>query len=169
MKLILDANLTTLYKSKVLLSLLTNQQLANDTVSPYYSSIGSHIRHVIDFYSCIISGLKSSSDMINLIHRERDERMHHDCEHASCVLDQVINDFEVFSNYKEAHLVKVVDNLGTGNVTIDYTLGALLAQANSHAIHHYAIINYIMDRLEINIGDDTFGYNPTTPRTVSQN
>lgn len=168
MKLIVEANLTTLYKSKVLLSLLTNKQLANDTVPPYHSSIGSHIRHIIDFYSCIITGLKSSST-IDLIHRERDERMHYDCDHAGCVLDEIMNDFDVFSNYKETYLVKVVDNLGLGNVTIDYTLGALLAQANSHAIHHYAIINYIMDRLEININDDTFGYNPTTPIRVSQN
>ena len=167
MKLIIDANLITLNKSKVLFSLLTNQQLANNTVSPYYSSIGSHLRHIIDFYSCIIRGLKSSRT-INLIHRERDERMHHDCEYADCVLHQLISDFDLFYDYKETHLVKVVDNLGNGNVEIDYTLCALLAQANSHAIHHYAIINYIFDRLGIVIEDETFGYNPTTPRTVIQ-
>ena len=51
-----------------------------------------------------------------------------------------------------------------GKVEITYTLGAILAQANSHAIHHYAIINYILDSLGITIDDETFGYNPTTPK-----
>ena len=63
-------------------------------------------------------------------------------------------------------IVLVTDDLGLGKVEIEYTFSSLLAQANSHAIHHYAIINYILNGLKINITDDNFGYNPTTPRQV---
>jgi len=52
------------------------------------------------------------------------------------------------------------------NTNLKYTFIALLAQANSHTIHHYAIINYILDRLHIEMKDDSFGYNPTTPKQV---
>ncbi len=51
-----------------------------------------------------------------------------------------------------------------GKTEIQYTLGPIFAQANSHAIHHYAIINYILDNLGIKLQDEEFGYNPTTPR-----
>ena len=63
--------------------------------------------------------------------------------------------------------VLVTDDLGLGKTQIPYTYGSLLAQANSHTIHHYAIINYIFDSLGIVINDSEFGYNPTTPKQVS--
>lgn len=58
----------------------------------------------------------------------------------------------------------VIDDLGMGKIEISYTFGALLAQAKSHTIHHYAIINYILDRLGVTVSDSEFGYNPTTPK-----
>ena len=60
--------------------------------------------------------------------------------------------------------ISVIDDLGSGKMEIEYTLASLLAQANSHTIHHYAIISYILDRLNIAIEDETFGYNPSTPQ-----
>ena len=60
--------------------------------------------------------------------------------------------------------LRVIDDLGLGKVEINYSLSAILAQVNSHAIYHYAIVNYILDRLGIKIEDEIFGYNPTTPR-----
>ena len=69
----------------------------------------------------------------------------------------LVSDFEMETT------VSVTDDLGMGTIEIPYTYGALLAQANSHTIHHYAIINYIFDRLGIITNDSDFGYNPTTP------
>ena len=42
-------------------------------------------------------------------------------------------------------MVIVTDDLGMGKIEMTYTLGSLFSQANSHTIHHYAIINYIME------------------------
>ena len=57
----------------------------------------------------------------------------------------------------------MVDDLGQGQVTVEYTLGSALCQAHSHAIHHFACIGYVLEQLEVNIPDSRFGYNPTTP------
>jgi hypothetical protein len=73
------------------------------------------------------------------------------------------------STFKPNQSVLVIDDLGLGKTEIPYTYGALLAQANSHTIHHYAIINYIFDGLGIMINDSEFGYNPTTPKQFSVN
>lgn len=164
MNVIIQSSINTLKKSISLLSSISNEDLSNHSVSPYYSCIGSHVRHILDFYDCIIDGLGNKS--INLTNRKRDERMHSDCDYTLYHVVRIINLLEKLENYCFDQYYLVSDDLGMGKVEIKYSLGAILAQANSHAIHHYAIINYILDRLGISINDDTFGYNPTTPKKV---
>ena len=60
--------------------------------------------------------------------------------------------------------VKVTDDLGLGVITVNYTLGGLLIQAHSHAIHHFSSVGYVISQLGIQLPDEDFGFNPTTPR-----
>jgi len=60
----------------------------------------------------------------------------------------------------------VSDDLGRGMIKAKYTLAAVLIQAHSHAIHHFASIGYIIHQLGIALPDEDFGYNPTTPKTI---
>jgi hypothetical protein len=162
MNIIIQSSINTLNQSKLLLESITNDDLGDDSVSPYYSCIGSHIRHILDFYDCIFDGMVLNN--INLINRKRDESIHCDCDYALLNVNRIIRKLE---NTQDTYLDKIYlvnDDLGLGEVKVKYTLGAILAQANSHAIHHYAIINYILDRLGITIEDETFGFNPTTPK-----
>ena len=162
MHLITQSSIHTLSKSKTLVSSISDENLSNHSVPPYYSCIGSHLRHILDFYDCILEGLES--EKIDLTNRKRDERMHSDTNYAISNVDRVIKRLSKIDNYFLSKFYVVCDDLGMGKVEITYTLGAILAQANSHAIHHYAIINYILDSLGITIDDETFGYNPTTPK-----
>jgi uncharacterized damage-inducible protein DinB len=61
------------------------------------------------------------------------------------------------------YLLHVTDNLGAGKETIMYTLESVLAQANTHATHHYAIISYMLQTLGVETVIEGFGYNPSTP------
>ncbi len=162
MNIIIESSINTLNKSKSLLSVLSNQDLCNVSIPPYFSCIGSHVRHILDFYDCILVGY--SNEKIDLTNRTRDTKIHEDCDYAFKNVERVINTLNQLSSISPNTRINVVDDLGLGKVEIEYTLGAVLAQANSHAIHHYAIINYILDRLDISISDETFGYNPTTPK-----
>jgi len=160
MNVIIQSTLKTLQKSQVLLDNLSNNQLCDATVSPYYSSIGTHIRHILDFYDCIFS--TDAENRIDLTARSRNKDVESDCGCAQDYLNFIIGRLgSIALDINEA--VLVVDDLGLGKLEIPYTYGSLLAQANSHTIHHYAIINYIFDSLEIVINDTEFGYNPTTP------
>jgi hypothetical protein len=161
MNKIVDASVITISKSKSILSGLTNDQLTNTNVPPYHSCIGSHIRHILDFYQCIFKGIESRQ--VDLTDRERDLRTEQDCDFALKNIENVLEGLRSFENSDPEIKLKVIDDLGLGTIEIEYTLGALLAQANSHTIHHYAIISYILDRMHIVIKDETFGYNPTTP------
>ena len=161
MHLIIKSNLKTLQKTSVLLSNLTNEELSNNSVSPYYSSLGCHIRHILDFYDCVLN--IDSNKRIDLIARKRNNNVECNCEDALQYLNIIIDKLNKI-NCKVEEKVIVIDDLGLGKTEINYTLGAIFAQANSHAIHHYAIINYILDSLNISVNDNDFGYNPTTPR-----
>jgi hypothetical protein len=166
MNLLTQSSLKTLQKAEVLLENLTNDQLTNATVSPYYSSIGSHIRHILDFYDCMFS-LKDNNQ-VDLTARSRNKNVECDCDCAKSYLT-TIKDRLMTTTFETNQSILVIDDLGLGKTEIPYTYGALLAQAISHTIHHYAIINYIFDSLGIVIDDLEFGYNPTTPKQVSVN
>jgi hypothetical protein len=48
-------------------------------------------------------------------------------------------------------------------------LSSALIQTHRHAIHHFASIGYIINQLGIELPDNDFGYNPTTPRNQELN
>ena len=64
-------------------------------------------------------------------------------------------------------MIEVSDDLGKGVIVQKYTLGSILIQAHSHAIHHFASLGFIICQLGIELPDEDFGYNPTTPRKES--
>lgn len=133
----------------------------NVTVAPYYSSIGSHIRHALDFFDCIIDGLQTNN--IDLTARKRDEIISTNPAAAKNHIYEIQQQLSSFTAVNTDYLLHVTDNLGDGKVTIMYTLESILAQANTHATHHYAIISYMLSTLQVNIEIPGFGYNPSTP------
>ncbi|MDO6597141.1 hypothetical protein Q4512_09475 [Oceanihabitans sp. 2_MG-2023] len=163
MDIVIKSTLNTLSKSQVLLSKLSNDQLGDISVPPYFSSVGSHIRHILDFYNCIFSEVNRE---IDLTARNRNVDVETCCDTATCYLNTLIEKVSKLKGTEINREVFVIDDLGMGKTKLNYTFSAILAQANSHTIHHYAIISYILDRIDVEIEDETFGYNPTTPRQI---
>lgn len=160
MHALIQSTIQTLQKSKVLLSSLSDSDLVNSNVGPYYSSIGTHVRHIFDFYDCILI----EGNNFDLTARKRNKTVETCCNAAGLYCDELLNKLNQLGQDELDRHVTVLDDLGLGTIEIDYTYAGLLAQANSHTIHHYAIINYILNGLQIKIKDETFGYNPTTPK-----
>ncbi|NNC51095.1 MAG: hypothetical protein HKO01_11220 [Flaviramulus sp.] len=160
MNVIIQSTLITLQKHQALLDNLSNTQLCDASVSPYYSCIGTHLRHILDFYNCIFNA--DTKNRIDLTARARNKDVECNCGRAQDYLNLIIG--KLNSTALDINKsVLVVDDLGLGKTELTYTYGSLLAQANSHAIHHLAIINYILDGLGFSLKDVSFGYNPTTP------
>jgi len=161
MKRIIESSLLTLKKSKNILTQLSNEVLSDASVSPYYSSIGSHIRHIYDFYNCSLE--LTDSGKVDLTSRNRNLSVETCCDSAIEYYERIIDKLNRIDSVWKNDIV-VIDDLGDGKIEMDYTFSALLSQATTHAIHHYAIIGYIMDRLNVTLEDSEFGYNPTTPK-----
>lgn len=148
-----------------LLNSINDNQYSDTSIGPYHSSIGGHIRHILDIFDCIFDGLESKQ--INLAARKRNELAETRTNVALDYFDLIISNLRELEDFDLDQLVEVSDDLGQGVVVQKYTLGSALIQAHSHAIHHFASLGYIISQLGIELPDGNFGYNPTTPKSES--
>ena len=159
---IVQALKITVIKAKSILAELTDEQLSNATIPPYYSCVGTHIRHILDFYRCIDNGLEKGE--VDLTSRNRDSIIEGNRARALQEVEDVYKLMDQWSNFSQDKKITVIDDLGTGKQRLEYTLAALTAQANSHTIHHFALINYMLNSLGVTLSYSDVGYNPTTPK-----
>ena len=151
-----------LHRGIQLLKCISDEEYSNTTIAPYYSSIGGHMRHILDVFDCVFDGLASKD--INLINRKRNELAENYTKNGIEYFEKTLINLEALKTEDFNKIVKVTDDLGLGVITANYTLAAILIQAHSHAIHHFASVGYIISQLGMQLPDDDFGFNPTTPR-----
>jgi hypothetical protein len=158
----IDAIENNLIRGIKLLNCMNDNQYGDTSIAPYYSSIGVHIRHILDVFDCIFDGLESGN--INLINRKRNKLAENYTQHGIVYFEEILERLKLLENADFNKIVRVTDDLGLGIVSLNYTLGGILIQAHSHAIHHFASVGYIISQLDIALPDADFGFNPTTPK-----
>ncbi len=149
-----------------LLNSINDTQYSDTTVEPYHSSIGGHMRHILDVFDCIFCGLETKQ--IDLTARKRNELAEQKIAFGLLYFEDTIAKLQNLKALDLNQEVEVSDDLGLGMVTATYTLSSVLIQAHSHAIHHFASIGYVICKLGIELPDADFGYNPSTPRCEKQ-
>ena len=145
-----------------LLNAISDKEYSDNSVAPYYSSIGIHMRHILDVFDCIFEGLETRK--VNLAARKRNELAEIKVNIGLAYFEEIVEKLKNLESENLDDVVEVQDDLGLGVVTANYTLASALIQAHSHAIHHFASIGYVISQLGISLPDADFGYNPTTPR-----
>ncbi|QMU66784.1 MAG: DinB family protein [Flavobacteriaceae bacterium] len=160
----IDAIEKNLHRGIKLLNSISDQQYSDTSSPPYYSSIGAHMRHILDVFSCIFKGLESREVDFSL--RERNALAEQKTTVGIDYFNQVISKLHQLEEEDFNMTLAVTDDLGLGKVTMKYTLESALCQAHSHAIHHFSSIGFIINHLGLKLPDNDFGYNPTTPKKV---
>ena len=155
----IEKNLTRGIK---LLENISDEDYSNTSIAPYYSSIGGHMRHVLDVFDCIFEGLPVCN--VNLIKRKRNLIIENKTDEGIQYFKSIISKLESIENRDLNEIIQVTDDLGEGVVTANYTVASVLIQAHSHAIHHFASVGYVISQLGIDLPDEDFGFNPTTPK-----
>ncbi|MFT6267416.1 MAG: hypothetical protein ACJAVV_000213 [Alphaproteobacteria bacterium] len=126
------------------------------------SSIGSHIRHIVDHFLALIDGHGEGHIDYNIRHR------HNQIEQFPCAAVEALEGIVHWLNNLQEdcldNLLTVaseVDVSRTHSTTCRSTLERELVFASSHAIHHYALIRIIcsMQNKEV---PALFGYAPAT-------
>jgi hypothetical protein len=151
-----------LLRGVTLLNTITDKQYNDKSVAPYYSSIGGHMRHILDIFDCIFEGLPNKK--IDLAARKRNASVEEYTLNGLIYFETILDKLKSLRYSDFNDIVEVKDDLGLGVVVVNYTVAAALAQAHSHATHHFASIGYIISQLGIELPDEDFGFNPTTPR-----
>lgn len=151
-----------LLRGVTLMQCISDDEYSNTSIAPYYSSIGSHMRHILDVFDCIFEGMDENN--INLINRKRNELAENNTSHGIAYMKSTIEKLKKLNPTDFDKIVHVTDDLGLGAITAKYTLIGILIQAHSHAIHHFASVGYVISQLGIQLPDADFGFNPTTPK-----
>lgn len=145
-----------------LLTTISDDAYANNSIPPYFSSIGCHMRHILDVFTCVLTGFPDRK--IDLTLRERNETIEIKTASGIAYFESVLKQIQSLTQEDLKTEIQVTDDLGLGKVTATSTLGAVLIQAQSHTIHHYASVGVIIHQLGIQWPDPDFGFNPTTPK-----
>lgn len=148
-----------------LLESLSAEQYRNTSVRPYHSSIGCHIRHILDIFDCVFVGLESGH--IDLTARPRNQLIETDIGAGLSYFHDTLIQLNNMHAVDMEQIIDVSDDLGMGVITAKYTIAAALIQAHSHAIHHFASLGYVITELGIDLPHMDFGFNPTTPRNAA--
>ncbi|MFC4701450.1 DinB family protein [Glaciecola siphonariae] len=146
----------------VLLDGLSNTEYQK-VIKPHFpSSVGAHIRHVIDHFLALINGVEQGHINYNVRHR------HNNVEQS---VDAGVKALEEISTWlsrideslceQSVLVTSEIDVSHTKSATCKSSVERELVFASSHAIHHYALIRIICAMQNKSI-PEFFGYAPAT-------
>jgi hypothetical protein len=122
--------------------------------------VGSHLRHVLDFYDCFLNGLASAH--VDYDARERDETIENDRHAAMKKIGAIVERLQNIS-VGERDSVMFVRAEDTSDVFLRSTVSRELQALSTHTIHHFALIAFTLkvDGFPV---DPAFGMSPSTLR-----
>jgi len=134
-----------------------------EVISPVFiSSAGAHMRHIIDHYLAIISGL--SKGFIDYDVRHRGDKFELEPELALEKLMQISHWLQSLAttDLNQALVLSTEVSIYEKKVqSVPTSLARELVFAGSHAVHHYAMIAQIAQQQEIDL-PASFGIAPAT-------
>ncbi|MFT6332834.1 MAG: hypothetical protein ACJAW3_001182 [Lentimonas sp.] len=124
------------------------------------STVGAHIRHIIDRMNCFERGLNLGQ--INYDLRERNPEIETNRDLALKALEKINDLFENFNESDLAKQISIIETLDSKRApsVMSSTIGREIADLIAHNTHHLAIIKEILkDKIPI---DENFGKAPST-------
>lgn len=160
MKSIAKENLLQL---KELLQVMKKEDFNRKTEILSGSSIGQHIRHILEFYLLLVSG--SFSGTISYDKRQRDKRIEEEPRFAIETINRLITGVDTLD---ENQLVKFEGDFtedGSADHFVHSSVGRELAYCIEHSIHHQAIIKAGLIAMGLStLTDENFGVAYSTIR-----
>jgi len=123
--------------------------------------VGSHLRHVLEFYDCFLAGLETSR--IDYDARKHNEALERDRHVAAVKISSIIQQLKHASSLPSSSILDVRRENGDTEVYLRSSVGRELQALSSHTIHHFALIAVTL-RLHGVAVDPTFGMSPSTLR-----
>ena len=123
--------------------------------------VGSHLRHVLEFYRCFLDGLATSR--IDYDARKREESIERRRLSAAASIRSIISRLEEVSSFDGDWELAVRMENADENVYLISSVARELQALSSHTIHHFALIAITLRLHGLEVDPD-FGMSPSTLR-----
>ncbi|MFA8450441.1 MAG: hypothetical protein ACEPOW_07085 [Bacteroidales bacterium] len=160
---IIEANSAVLAELKGLILALDKTQYSCSLDVFSGSTIGMHVRHILEFYQCLLVQHKTGT--VSYDQRDRKAEIATDPIYAAKVVDDIFKELTHSIIDKELTLVGSLDSNLESNVVLKTNVGRELFYNLEHAIHHMALIK--IGVFAVGSGyklSDSFGVAPSTLR-----
>ncbi len=173
-------NIFLLQRFTQIIEALDDSQYTHTDPALYNSSIGAHVRHVLDHYQAFVLG--HTAGHINYDQRAREQRLEVNRSEASARIKSLIEALLPIDNFEQSISVTMDTKLDAGPISAAEASAAsnspVVAEANpqlssvgrelaflhSHSIHHQALVGFILRALKVAPPPDDFGVAPATLR-----
>lgn len=158
---LIDLNREYLRQGQRLILSVSDQVFTNVDAGLYTSSIGDHVRHVVEHYQRFLIGTKDV--LVDYDARLRDVKIATDRNFAGSVIEQVIEGLKELPDQDNPLAVRMaVSTDGTRDVEeTRSSVNRELQYLQAHTIHHYALIA-LMLKTQGEQPPRDFGYAPST-------
>jgi len=127
------------------------------------SSIGQHVRHILEFYVCLLNGRKTG--IANYDNRERDYALENNTSNAIKVIHELLINLSKIEIDSTIILEGNYSSTKQEPLMINSSILRELTYNLEHSIHHQALIKIGLKALNIEyLIDENFGVAPATIR-----
>lgn len=161
--LLYTINIDLLEQGADILRNITDEQYQLIKTEYYRGTVGAHIRHILDHYSCLLNGW---NDKVDYDARSRNKEIEKNRISAISKIEQVITRFnQILKENRSIDLVILVkSNISEGYLGSPWSSSTIKRELQflvSHTVHHYALIALILRIQNISV-PDSFGVAPST-------
>ncbi|WP_077339067.1 hypothetical protein [Pseudocolwellia agarivorans] len=158
----LTSQLEILEQGRLYLNSVTQEDYV-EIISPnFISSAGSHIRHIIDHYQSVITGMET--DLIDYDLRLRGSKVEENPQLAINKLDEIAAWMKSLTSSDLNRTIPLSTEVSTSNKEVQVVQTSVARElifAGSHAVHHYAMITQITFA-QTTTANTAFGIAPAT-------
>lgn len=164
---IIKANREVLGQGIALLGMLSDEQYTRVCEPWLTSTIGQHIRHVVDMYLALINSVESDGEnIVNYDYRQRGSRLEHHVSNGREALQQVVTWLDELKPVSAVQLssLQIQSEISLHQSTVAILESSLLRElvfVGSHSVHHYALIRVIARHQGLTLAEN-FGVAPAT-------
>jgi hypothetical protein len=158
---LVDVNLAWLRQALALVERIDDEVFARTPRGMAPHRVGSHLRHVLEFYECFLDGLEFGR--IDYDSRKRNEAVERHRTSATAAICSITRRMESVSCMKADAVLDVRMENAEADVWLTSSMGRELQALSSHTIHHFALMAVTLRLQGVEVHPD-FGMSPSTLR-----
>ena len=164
-KFLIESSTSLLEEGRRLLEQMSDRQYVSSPAEFPDQRIGSHIRHIVEFYECFLDGRRLAH--IDYDARKREATLESDRRATMVRINSLIGRLTGFeAPTKDSVLfvrIEDAEAAGMGQGFVVSSVGRELQSLNSHTVHHFGLIAMLARLLGIPV-QAGFGFAPSTLR-----